>query len=402
MPEPSGWPVGPSRPGPLAGLRVLDLSRILAGPFATMQLADLGADVIKVEAPGRGDETRRWGPPFQPDGTAAYFTAANRNKRALTLDLAHPAGGAIARRLALAADVVVDNFLPGRLARFGLDRVGLLPANPALVTCTITGFGSDSADAGRPGFDFLAQAAGGLMAVTGADGGEPTKVGVAIVDLAAGLFASIGVLAALRQREQTGRGAHVEVSLLDAVVGLLANQSANWLVGGVEPARMGNAHPNIAPYESFATADRPIAIAVGTDRQFAGLAVALGRPELAEDGRFRTNADRVGHRRDLCSELEEVLTAKPRESWLARLNAAGVPAAPINSIPEVFADAAVRDRLIVDVMGCRQVRSPVHIDGKPVTIDDPPPPLGRDTEEILSALGVGEQELAQLRAQKAV
>jgi hypothetical protein len=256
---PPGWPAGAPREGPLSGLRVLDLSRILAGPFATMQLADLGADVIKVEAPGKGDETRRWGPPFAADGTAAYFLAINRNKRAITLDLGRPAAVTLARRLALAADVVVDNFLPGRLERFGLDHDSLAEANPRIVTCTISGYGSDGPAAGRPGFDFLIQAEGGIMSITGQAGDQPTKVGVAIADLAAGLFGAIGVLAALRERDATGRGRRVEVSLLDAQVGLLANQAMNWLVGGVTPRPMGNAHPSISPYESYRARDGSIA-----------------------------------------------------------------------------------------------------------------------------------------------
>ncbi|MBO4208573.1 CoA transferase [Micromonospora echinofusca] len=379
-------------------MKVLDLSRILAGPFATMHLADLGADVIKVELPGRGDETRHWGPPFAADGTAAYFTVANRNKRALTLDLGSAPGAAIARRLATAADVLVDNFLPGRLARFGLDPDALRTANPGLVTCTITGFGSDSAAAGRPSFDFLAQAAGGLMSITGAEDGVPTKVGVAIVDLAAGLFATTGILAALRRRDHTGQGAHVEVPLFDAVVGLLANQAANWLVGGVEPVPMGNAHPNIVPYESFPTADRPLALAVGTDRQFVRLVAVLGVPELADDDRFRTNADRVRHREALRPVLIARLATAPRSRWLELLDEAGVPAAPVNTVPEVFADPLVAQRLLVEVDGGVQVRSPVRLDGRPLPVTDAPPALGRDTDAILAGLGLDAGEIGRLRS----
>jgi crotonobetainyl-CoA:carnitine CoA-transferase CaiB-like acyl-CoA transferase len=397
-----GWPAGPVRSGPLAGLRVLDLSRILAGPFATMQLADLGADVIKVEAPGKGDETRRWGPPFAADGTAAYFLAINRNKRAITLDLGRPAAAALARRLALAADVVVDNFLPGRLERFGLDHDSLTGANPRIVTCTISGYGSDGPAAARPGFDFLIQAEGGIMSVTGQAGDEPTKVGVAVADLAAGLFATIGVLAALRERDATGRGRRVEVSLLDAQVGMLANQAMNWLVGGVTPGRMGNAHPNISPYESYRTRDGSIAIGVGTDRQFARLAETLGMPELAGDRRFAGNAERVAHRAELKRLLERRLLEDDREAWLERLAAAGVPAAPINTIPEVFADPLVRQRALVEVGGMPQVRSPVRVDGKPATVDSAPPELGRDTEAVLRGLGLGDADLVALREDQAI
>ncbi len=405
MPEPA-WPPGPQRPshppGPLAGLRVLELSRILAGPFATMQLADLGADVIKVEVPGSGDETRRWGPPFAADGTAAYFQAVNRNKRAITLDLGHPLARELARRLALAADVVVDNFLPGRMARFGLDHDTLAAANPRLVTCSISGYGSDGPAAGRPGFDFLVQAEGGLMSITGQPDGEPTKVGVAIADLAAGLFAAIGILAALRRRERTGRGSRVEVPLLDAQVGLLANQAMNWLVGGVTPGRMGNAHPSIAPYESYRTADGALAIGVGTDRQFARLAAAVELAEAAQDPRFASNAGRVAHREELKRALEARLARHPRAVWLERLAAAGVPAAPINSIPEVFADPLLRERLVVEVGGVPQVRSPLRVDGEPALVDRPPPALGQDTEAVLRSLGLDDHALARLRADGAI
>jgi crotonobetainyl-CoA:carnitine CoA-transferase CaiB-like acyl-CoA transferase len=396
------WPAGPDRAGPLAGLRVLDLSRILAGPFATMQLADLGADVIKVEAPGRGDETRRWGPPFAADGTAAYFLAINRNKRAITLDLARPAAAALARRLALAADVVVENFLPGRLRRFGLDHDSLAATNPRIVTCTISGYGSDGPAAERPGFDFLIQAEGGIMSITGQQGDQPTKVGVAIADLAAGLFATIGILAALRERDATGHGRQVEISLLDAQVGMLANQAMNWLVGGVTPAPMGNAHPNISPYESYRTRDGSIAIGVGTERQFARLAEALGVPELARDPRFQGNAERVAHRAELKRLLERQLAERGRREWLERLAAAGVPAAPINSIPEVFADPLVRERVLVEVDGVPQVRSPVRVDGRPVAVDSAPPELGRDTDAVLRGLGLGDAELQRLREDQAI
>ena len=396
------WPAGRPAPGPLSGLRVLDLSRILAGPFATMQLADLGADVVKVEAPGSGDETRRWGPPFLADGTAAYFTAVNRNKRAITLDLDHPEAAAVARRLATAADVVIDNFLPGRLRRFGLDHDTLAAANPRVVTCTIGGYGSDTDKADRPGFDFLMQAEGGLMAITGSPQTGPTKVGVAIVDLVAGLFAAVGVLAALHRRERTGRGGHVEVALFDAVVGVLANQAAGFLATGKEPPRLGNAHPSIAPYESLRTADRPIAVGVGTDRQFRRLVAALGVPELAEDPRLRTNADRVRHRGELADLLERRLTTEVRDTWLTRLAEAGVPAAPVNGLAEVFADPLVQDRLRVDVGGVAQVRSPVRLDGQPIDVRTPPPALGADTDEVLAALGLTPDEIQRLHDAGAV
>jgi crotonobetainyl-CoA:carnitine CoA-transferase CaiB-like acyl-CoA transferase len=382
--------------GPLAGLRVLDFTRVLAGPFATMLLADLGADVIKVERPGRGDETRHWGPPFAPDGTATYFLAANRNKRSLALDLDEPAAATIVRRLAESADVMIDNFLPGRLARFGLDPDDVRAANPGLVTCTITGYGSDTPEAGHPGYDFLAQARGGMMAITGPADGTPTKVGVAIADLGCGLFAAVGVLAALHDRARTGRGHHVEVPLLDAQVGLLANQAMNWLVGGVLPAPMGNAHPNISPYESYRTADRPIAIGVGTDGQFGLFCDVLGRPDLAADPRFRTNGDRVVHRRDLLELVEAALATDPAATWLDRLDAAGVPAAPINDLAAVLADPLIADRLVVATGAGAQVRSPIRVDGEPAEVRTAPPTLGADTRSILRALGCSDTEIAAL------
>jgi crotonobetainyl-CoA:carnitine CoA-transferase CaiB-like acyl-CoA transferase len=396
------WPAADPRSGPLRGVRVLDLSRILAGPFATMLLADLGADVIKVEQPGRGDETRRWGPPFTADGTAVYFLAANRNKRSVTADLGDPDAGGAVRRLAYAADVVVDNFLPGRLARFGLDHAAIAAHNAPVITCTITGFGSDGPHAARPGFDFLIQAMGGMMAITGAEDGEPTKVGVAIADLASGLYASTAIGAALHRRATTGEGAHLEVPLLDSLVSLLANQAMNWLVGGVVPDRLGNAHPNISPYESYRTADRPIAIAVGSDAQFRRLADALDAVHLAEDPRFATNADRVAHRAELRTALEQELTSASRDHWRSTLTDAGVPAGPINELPEVFADPDIRARTVTEVTGVPQVRSPFRVDGAPAPVDRAPPALGSDTEAVLGALGLDAPTLTELRQRHAI
>jgi crotonobetainyl-CoA:carnitine CoA-transferase CaiB-like acyl-CoA transferase len=399
---PGSWPAVPPRPGPLQGLKVLDLSRILAGPFATMLLADLGADVIKVEQPGSGDETRRWGPPFATDGTAAYFLAANRNKRSVTADLGDPEAAAAVRRLAYAADVVVDNFRPGRLARFGLDHASIARHNEQVITCTISGFGSDGPHADRPGFDFLIQAMGGMMAITGAEGGEPTKVGVAIADLASGLYASTAIGAALHQRAVTGRGAQLEVALLDAQVSLLANQAMNWLVGGVAPARLGNAHPNISPYESYRTGDRPIAIGVGSDAQFRRLTGALGVPHLADDPRFATNADRVDHRAELRAALELELACAPADAWLAQLTEAGVPVGPINELPDVFSDPDIRERTVTEVDGVPQVRSPFRVDGAPVSVDRSPPALGADTDAVLGSLGVDATARAELRRRHAI
>jgi crotonobetainyl-CoA:carnitine CoA-transferase CaiB-like acyl-CoA transferase len=387
-PHAPAWPCSSARlTGPLAGVRVLDLSRVLAGPLATMQLADFGADVIKVESPGRGDETRRFGPPFMADGTAAYYAAVNRNKRSLTLDLAAPGGSRVARRLALAADIMVDNFLPGRLARFGLDPGDLRAGNPGLISATVSGFGSGNEYSGRPGFDFLAQAMGGVMAITGQSGGEPTRVGVAIADILAGLHAVNGILAALAERAGTGRGRHVDVALLDSSVAMLMNLGMSYLALGIETPRFGNSHPSIAPYETLRVKDGEIAIAVGTDRQFSRLAVALGLPELAADPRFAGNGDRVRNRADLAKRLQARLATGTKAHWLELLVAADVPVAPVNSIPEVFADPVVRARMVTSIGGIPQVRSPVRLDGEPMPVQAPPPALGQHTAQILAAMG---------------
>lgn len=387
-PHAPAWPCSSARlTGPLAGVRVLDLSRVLAGPLATMQLADFGADVIKVESPGRGDETRRFGPPFMADGTAAYYAAVNRNKRSLTLDLASPGGSRVARRLALAADIMVDNFLPGRLARFGLDPGDLRAGNPGLISATVSGFGSGNEYSGRPGFDFLAQAMGGVMAITGQSGGEPTRVGVAITDILAGLHAVNGILAALAERAGTGRGRHVDVALLDSSVAMLMNLGMSYLALGIETPRFGNSHPSIAPYETLRVKDGEIAIAVGTDRQFSRLAVALGLPELAADPRFAGNGDRVRNRADLAERLQARLATGTKAQWLELLVAADVPVAPVNSIPEVFADPVVRARMVTSIGGIPQVRSPVRLDGEPMPVQAPPPALGQHTAQILAAMG---------------
>ncbi|MGO3147486.1 MAG: CaiB/BaiF CoA transferase family protein [Leucobacter sp.] len=376
------WPTGPQGKGPLAGVRVLDFSRILAGPYATMHLADLGADVIKVESPQRGDETRHWGPPFGPDGSAAYFHAVNHNKRSVALDLADSDDASFAQDLAASADIVVDNFLPGRMQKFGLGRESLKARNPQVITATISGFGSGNAYSGRPGFDFLAQAMGGLMSITGQHDGEPTRVGVAITDLMAGVLLCSGVLAALVETKSGGNGRHVEVSLLDTQTSMLANIASGWLVGGTVPDRFGNQHPNIAPYETLATQDGPIAVAVGTDRQFQRLATELGRPELGDDARFRANRDRIAHRAELVEELEELLGAAARDNWLDRLIPAGVPVAPVNTVPEALNDAVVKERMIVEVNGVRQVRTAIALDGELPEIHSPPPLLGQHTEQI--------------------
>ncbi len=393
-----GWPAGECRPGPLTGVRVLDLTRILAGPYATMNLADLGADVIKVESPSRGDETRHWGPPFAPDGvTASYFLAVNHNKRSVCLDLAEPGGARVAQHLARHADVVVDNFLPGRLTAFGLDRDAIVVDNPRAVTASISGFGSNNPYAERPGFDFLAQAMGGLMSITGAEGGTPTRVGVAVTDLFAGVFAALGIVSALHERDRTGRGRHIEISLLDAQVSMLANMASGWLTAGKEPALFGNQHPSIAPYETLETADQPVAVAVGTDRQFRRFAEALGAPELADDPRFADNRARVTHRAELVAELESKLLKRGRAHWLDVLTAAEVPVAPVNTIPEVFADPVIRERMVVEVDGVPQVRTPLRVDGASLPVTSAPPQHGADTDAVLQALGLSQEMFQRMR-----
>ncbi|MFF6805939.1 CoA transferase [Streptomyces sp. NPDC012616] len=379
--------------GALDGLRIADFSRVLAGPYATMLLGDLGADVVKVERPGIGDETRAWHPPADSDGTSTYFLSVNRNKRSVVLDLATESGREQARALVAECDVVVENFRPGTMERLGLGYEELRSRKPELVYCSISGFGS-GAGAAIPGYDLLVQAVGGLMSVTGAADGEPVKAGVALVDVITGLHACLGVLAALRHRDATGQGQRVEVNLLGSLLSAMVNQASAFAVAGVVPGRMGNAHPSIAPYETFPTADRPIALAVGNDRQFAALAVAVGDCGLALDDRFRTNADRVAHRAELRDILTERLSAAGADHWSTVLLTAGVPAGPVNTLDDAFAFAA---RLglpgIVDIPAApgdgaesapsRQVAHPIALSETPARYRLPPPRLGRHTTQIL-------------------
>ncbi|MGI5460981.1 CaiB/BaiF CoA transferase family protein [Streptomyces sp. CA-249302] len=369
-------------PGSLQGVRIADFSRVLAGPYATMLLADLGAEVVKVERPGAGDETRAWRPPADAAGTSTYFLAVNRNKRSVALDLATDEGRARARTLVAGCDVVVENFRPGTMRKLGLGAEDLLTEHPRLVYCSITGFGPD-AGAGLPGYDLLVQAVGGLMSVTGEPGGPPVKAGVALVDVVTGLHASLGILAALRHRDRTGEGQLVEVSLLGSLLSALVNQASGYVAGGVVPGRLGNAHPSIAPYETFETADRPLALAIGNDRQFAALTTLLGRPELADDPRFRTNPDRVAHRLELRAVLEKELRAGTADHWAAVLSAAGVPAGPVNGIDDAFAYAErLGLRAVVDLDGVPQVANPIRLGATPARYRLPPPGLGEHTPEI--------------------
>jgi crotonobetainyl-CoA:carnitine CoA-transferase CaiB-like acyl-CoA transferase len=380
--------------GPLAGTRVLDFSRVLAGPFATMLLGDLGADVIKVESPA-GDATRGWGPPFVGD-TAVYYLTANRNKRSVCLDLTDERDRAAARALAGEADVLVENFRSGRAASFGLAYEDVSLVNPRCVYCSITGFGSGSARAGEPAYDLVVQAIGGIMGVTGAEGEPPVKVGVATADLVTGLYATSAVLAALLERGRTGAGRRIEVALMDAQVATLANQAMNWLAAGVNPGRLGSDHPNVAPYGAYATATDYVVVAVGNDRQFAQLAGAVGRPAWSHDERFATNSARVAHRALLREELQEVLRGRPAEEWLAVLRESGVPCAPVRDVAGVFADPEVRERVVRSVehpvLGrVPQVLSPFRFDGVPTAITQPPPGLGDHTAEVLAHLGAARE-----------
>ncbi len=396
--------------GPLSGVRVLDLSRVLAGPWATQALADLGAEVIKIERPGAGDDTRRWGPPFAPKvdgsrGDAAYFFAANRGKRSVTVDIARPQGADLVRRLAQKADVLVENFKVGALKKYGLDYDGLALANPKLVYCSITGFGQTGPDAARPGYDYMIQAMGGLMSITGEPGRPPVKVGVAVADLFAGLYASNAILAALLHARATGEGQHLDIALFDAQAAMLANQATSWFVSGEVPRALGAAHPNLAPYQPLPTRDGALVVAVGNDAQFAALCGALGAPELGADQRFETNADRVGHREQLTQALE-ALTRKRRTGELMQvLEAAGVPCGPINTIEQVFAEPQALSRELVveqardDLAGpVRTVASPMRLSRTPVSYLSPPPALGADTEAVLEAeLGLTSKQVDELR-----
>lgn len=369
--------------GILSGLRVADFSRVLAGPYATMMLADFGADVVKIESPS-GDDTRAWRPPVDDAGESTYFAAVNRNKRSVVCDLTTPEGLAAARRLAATADVVVENFRPGVMERFGLDEATLRRENPGLVYCSITGFGRD-AGAALPGYDLLVQAVGGLMSITGAPDGEPSKVGVALVDVLTGLNALSGILLALRRRDATGEGSRVEVDLLGSLLAALTNQASSTLATGRAPGRLGNAHPSIAPYELFAAADRELVVAVGTDRQFSAFAAALGHPELADDPRFATNEARVGDRAALRSALEPLLAARPAAEWVRVLTAARVPAGLVNDVAEAFAFAeSLGLSPVVETADpatgrrSRQPATPIRIDTAPAEHRTPPPLLGAD------------------------
>jgi crotonobetainyl-CoA:carnitine CoA-transferase CaiB-like acyl-CoA transferase len=384
---------------PLAGLRVLELARILAGPWAGQTLADLGADVVKVERPEVGDDTRTWGPPFvagtDGDLGAAYFHSTNRGKRSIAVDFETDEGREIVRRLAAQADVLIENFKVGGLARFGLDYASLKVINPRLVYCSITGFGQDGPYAKRAGYDYMIQAMGGLMDLTGAPDGEPMKVGVAVADIFTGVYSVVGILAALQRRAVTGEGGHVDMSLLDTQTAVLANQAMNYLASDKAPRRLGNAHPNLVPYQVFAVADGHLVVAVGNDGQFRKLCGLLGRPELADEPDFRTNPGRVSNRERLVPIVAELIRPWTRDALLAGLESAGVPAGPINSVADVFEDPQVRHRgmqvSLTDEAAAGGVipgvRTPVVLDGVGQVAPRGSPALGAHTDEILAEIG---------------
>jgi crotonobetainyl-CoA:carnitine CoA-transferase CaiB-like acyl-CoA transferase len=391
---------------PLDGIRVLDLSRVLAGPWCTQLLGDLGADVIKIERPGAGDDTRHWGPPWHGEGdrrVAAYFLSANRGKRSAAIDFATEEGAGLVRRLAGQCDVIVENFKVGGLAKFGLDAASLRASNPRLIVASITGFGQDGPYAERAGYDFIIQGMGGMMSVTGhpdgEPGGGPMRAGVAIADLFTGMYACVAILAALHRREKSGEGAHIDMALFDTQLAMLANQAANALVSGEEPPRQGNTHPNIVPYQPFEAADRPVIIAIGNDRQFARLAAMCGHPEWASDERFATNGARVANRGEIVRLISECIAQKPAAEWFEKLDAAGIPAGPINRIGQALKDVQAQHRAMVRTIGgVPLVGSPVRIDGERCDSELPPPALGEHTEAVLGEIGVEGDEVERLRA----
>jgi crotonobetainyl-CoA:carnitine CoA-transferase CaiB-like acyl-CoA transferase len=384
-------------PAALAGIRVLDLSRVLAGPWSTQILADLGADVVKVEVPGRGDDTRAWGPPFLKGadgedeiGTSAYYLAANRNKRSIAVDFASSEGAALLRQLATKADIVIENFKVGGLKKYGLDWESLRAVKPNLVYCSVTGFGQTGPYASRGGYDFVAQGMGGFMAITGEEGGQPLRAGVAMADVTTGLYATISILAALRHAERTGEGQHIDISLLDTQIACLANQAMNWLVGGVDPGRLGNRHPTVVPYKTFDVADGTIIIAIGNDGQFRAFCALMGVPQLAQDERFVTASARLINRDAIEAEVQRLVANEPGLPLIDRLAAAGVPAGPVNKVSEVFADPFITARNVVhdfvraDGAHIPSVAFPGKLSATPATMRRPPPRVGEDEQSILA------------------
>ncbi len=399
-------------PGPLNSLKVIDMSRVLAGPWAGQLLADYGAEVIKIERPGVGDDTRSWGPPWLRDSAgndtkeAGYFQSTNRNKRSVTVNLAHPLGQELIRKLVTRSDVLLENYKVGSLQRYGLDATTLCELNPTLIYCSISAYGQSGSKSGEPGYDALIQAAGGLMSITGesdAEGGRPTKVGVAIADIMAGMYAASAVLAALVAREQSGRGQHIDVPLFDSQVAWLANQNMNYLLTGTPPDRRGTAHPNIVPYQAFQTADGYLMLAVGNDSQFANCCASLGCPEVAEDPRYSANSARIENRDELIQIIAGRLTGETTAYWLDRFASLHIPAGPINDLAQVFSDPVVAERRIVRSLNhslageVPTVANPVRFSDTPVEYKLAPPVLGQHTAEVLKDdLGYSDKEIARL------
>ena len=414
----------PSSPGALAGIKVLDLSRVLAGPWCTQMLADLGADVIKVERPGAGDDTRQWGPPFLKDAAgndtnqASYFTACNRNKRSVTIDMASAEGQALIRQMALQADIVVENFKVGGLRQYGLDHESLRALNPRLIYCSVTGFGQSGPYAERAGYDLMVQAMTGMMSITGrADsepGGGPLRVGVAVIDLFTGIYASNAILAALHVRDNatngTGQGQHIDMALLDVGMAVLANQASGFLATGEAPGRMGNSHPSLAPYQDFPTQDGNMLLAIGNDGQFQRFCAAADQPQWAADPRFATNTLRVKHRTDLIPAMQAVTRTRTTAEWIALLEDKAVPCGPVNTIAQAFDDAQVKARGLAVTLprwkdgeagdGVAQitgVASPLRLSSNPPVLRNAPPALGQHTDEVLGEMGLDASRIAQLR-----
>ncbi|AVG14590.1 MULTISPECIES: CaiB/BaiF CoA transferase family protein [Chromobacteriaceae] len=389
--------------GALSGIKVVDLSRVLAGPWASQLLADLGAEVIKIEKPGSGDDTRQWAPPSLPDGKAAYFLCTNRGKRSLTVDISQPAGQDIVRKLVADADVVLENYKVGGLKKYRLDYDSLKTVNPKLVYCSITGFGQTGPYASLAGYDYIVQGMSGLMSITGPADGEPHKVGVAVSDLFTGLYAANAVQAALIARERSGAGQHIDMALFDCSLAMLANVASNWLVGHNVPPRLGNAHANIVPYQVFAASDGHFILACGNDKQFAEVCRLVGQAQWARDPRYATNPQRVAHRVQLVPLLAQAFRHHGRDYWLSALDKAGVPCGPINNVAEAFADPQAQAREMelemrdaagqqVPLVGC-----PIKLSGTPVEYNLAPPALGEHTEQILRALGYVDSDIVALR-----
>ncbi len=409
------------KPAALPHIKVLDLSRVLAGPWCTQILADLGADVVKIERPGAGDDTRHWGPPFLKDAQgqdtehAAYYTCANRNKRSITVDIAKPEGQALIRQLAEQSDVLVENFKVGGLAHYGLDYESLQQVNPKLIYCSVTGFGQDGPYAERAGYDLMVQAMSGMMSITGrpdeVPGGGPQRVGVALTDIFTGVYASTAILAALEVRHRTGEGQHIDMSLLDVGMAILANQAGGFLNTGKVPQRQGNSHPSLVPYQDMPTKDGAMLLAIGNDGQFTRFCEVAGRPELAQDARYASNTQRVLHRADLVPQLEAITRTRSTAEWIAALEHKAVPCGPINDIGQAFADAQVQARgLAIEqprspqavaaegVPTIRSVASPLRLSATPPVLHRAPPALGEHTEEVLAGLGLDVAQIAALRA----